>query len=245
MKVCKKCLLSKDYSLFHKDKSSKDGYKSVCSECTKESNKRYRESNKEKISNYRKINKDKFDESYKKYLIKNKDKRKEDQKRYNKKWVENNKDYHREYSKSYYPSYYDENKESIKEKSKEYYKNNKDIINEKLKVYNREKRVESPLFKFKQNIRNLIKNSFIKKLSKKSKKTTDILCCSYDEFRVYIESLFDSEMSWDNYGIYWEIDHILPLDSANNIDDVVKLNHYTNLRPLSKEENRKKSNKQF
>jgi hypothetical protein len=49
-------------------------------------------------------------------------------------------------------------------------------------------------------------------------------------------------MSWDNYG-KWHIDHIIPLSSANNEDEVYKLCHHTNLQPLWAEDNLKKSNK--
>ena len=46
-------------------------------------------------------------------------------------------------------------------------------------------------------------------------------------------------MNWDNYGKYngcpnfgWDIDHITPLSTAMTEDDMIKLNHYTNLQPL-------------
>lgn len=47
-------------------------------------------------------------------------------------------------------------------------------------------------------------------------------------------------MTWDNYGKYskgfenfgWDIDHIIPISSAKTTDEVLLLNHYTNLRPL-------------
>ena len=52
-------------------------------------------------------------------------------------------------------------------------------------------------------------------------------------------------MSWDNYGKYngelnfgWDLDHIIPLSSANNIDELIKLNHYTNFQPLCSRVNR-------
>lgn len=52
-------------------------------------------------------------------------------------------------------------------------------------------------------------------------------------------------MSWDNYGIYdgklnsgWDIDHIIPLSSANTEEELIKLNHYSNLQPLCSMTNR-------
>lgn len=48
-------------------------------------------------------------------------------------------------------------------------------------------------------------------------------------------------MSWDNYGKKdgWSIDHIIPLISANLEDrqDLIKVCHYTNLRPLWTKDN--------
>lgn len=52
-------------------------------------------------------------------------------------------------------------------------------------------------------------------------------------------------MTWENRGKYngqfyygWDIDHIMPISSANTIDDVHKLSHYTNFQPLCSHINR-------
>jgi hypothetical protein len=51
-------------------------------------------------------------------------------------------------------------------------------------------------------------------------------------------------MSWENYGTHgWHIDHIIPLASAHTKEDVYRLWHYSNLRPLWAEDNWKKGAK--
>lgn len=78
-----------------------------------------------------------------------------------------------------------------------------------------------------------IRNGFKVKHSYK-----EILGCSLDELKDFIENQFDDKMNWDNYGKYWEIDHEIPLFRCNDIQDYVVLNHYTNLRPLEVKRNR-------
>ena len=53
-------------------------------------------------------------------------------------------------------------------------------------------------------------------------------------------------MNWENYGLYiskklnygWDIDHIIPLNVAKTEDEIIILNHYTNLQPLCSYTNR-------
>jgi hypothetical protein len=40
----------------------------------------------------------------------------------------------------------------------------------------------------------------------------------------------------ENFG--WDIDHFIPVSSAKTEEDIVKLNHYTNLQPLCSYVNR-------
>lgn len=51
-------------------------------------------------------------------------------------------------------------------------------------------------------------------------------------------------MTWDNWGTYtgnynetWQIDHIIPLYESNTYEEIIKLNHFTNLRPLCSRKN--------
>lgn len=64
----------------------------------------------------------------------------------------------------------------------------------------------------------------------------------------HLERQFTGKMTWDNHGHAWEIDHIIPVKwfLSNNITDVSVVNALSNLRPLCKIANRKKSgNREF
>lgn len=46
-------------------------------------------------------------------------------------------------------------------------------------------------------------------------------------------------MNWNNRGLYngmerygWDIDHKTPISTAKSEEDIIILNHYTNLQPL-------------
>ena len=82
-------------------------------------------------------------------------------------------------------------------------------------------------------------------LKNKSKSTEEIIGCSFEDFKLYLESKFEDWMNWKNYGLYngeyksgWDIDHIKPLSSAKTENDIYHLSHYSNLQPLCSRENR-------
>jgi hypothetical protein len=177
-------------------------------------------------------------------------------------YKEVNKDKRREYDKNRIRdkeksiNYYILNKERIISKSKEYYENNKESKLEYQKEYNKnnkesrnlylnERRKNDPLFKLITNVRNLIYNSFYYNGYSKNSKTEELLGCSFEELKEYLESKFEPWMNWDNRGLYngelnygWDIDHIIPLSSVDKEDDIIKLNHYVNLQPLCSKVNR-------
>ena len=83
------------------------------------------------------------------------------------------------------------------------------------------------------------------KFNYKSLSSINLLGCSIEEYKQYLESKFTPEMSWKNYGSYWEIDHIQPCSSFDLIkeEEQKKCFHYLNTQPLTVEENRIKSDK--
>lgn len=190
---------------------------------------------------YRKKNKDKIKAIKQKSYIKNKE-------YYDNYWA-TNKDKKLEYDKTYSKQYYEENKDNILNKRKilsssPEYKNKR---NTQLK----ERRDTDHLYRLKVNIRSLISHSLNRKGYIKNCKTFEILGCSYQEFKIYLESKFEHWMTWDNYGLYdgnlntgWDIDHITPNANATNEAEIFSYNHYTNLQPLCSKVNRdiKKNN---
>lgn len=134
------------------------------------------------------------------------------------------------------------NKEKISTNKREYYLNNRDKIRESKKIYMRKKRQDDPLFKLKDSIIGLVYHSIRKQGYKKDSKTQNILGCSYETFKKFIEDKFQVGMTWENKGT-WHLDHIIPISSAKNEREVYELNHYTNFQPLWKKDNLLKSNK--
>lgn len=129
-----------------------------------------------------------------------------------------------------------------KGREKEYLKEwNKSHLTE-IAEKRRKRLKEDSLFRLKVNVRKFINHSFRRKRVSKQDKTEAILGCTFEFFRDYMASKFKEGMSFDNYG-KWQIDHIMPLSTAKDEKDVLKLCHYTNLQPLWDYENREKSNK--
>lgn len=132
----------------------------------------------------------------------------------------------------------DKYKEYMRVYLKEYNIRNKDKRNKRVK----ERMLEDSLYRFKVKVRKFICQSFKRRKESKMMHTEDVLGCSFEEFMNHICSLFRDGMTIDNYG-EWQIDHIIPLSTAETNEDVVRLCHYTNLQPLWASENRAKSNK--
>ena len=219
---------------------------------------KYYEANKEKIAAQRKAkyeankdeikfkyetNKETLKEKQLEYYHKNKEKLNENRKEYDKTYYEINKEFKKQKNKEYYE------KTKLKRKL-EYEKLKKDIeyqnkVKENRRINEKNRRKNDPLFKLTKNIRCLI-NYGIKRINhKKQSKTELILGCSFDEFKQHIENQFETWMTWDNYGLYngelnygWDIDHIIPQSKGLTYDEVIKLNHYTNLKPLCSKVNR-------
>lgn len=100
-------------------------------------------------------------------------------------------------------------------------------------------------FHIKTALRVRIRSVCRAKGVRKTTKHNELLGCSVTQFRQHLQSKFTDKMSWENYGSYWEIDHIIPCASFNllNEEDQKKCFNYKNTQPLTISENRRKSKK--
>jgi hypothetical protein len=80
----------------------------------------------------------------------------------------------------------------------------------------------------------------------KSKSTINLLGIDAAGYRKYIESLFEKNMGWHNYGrTGWHIDHISPCSSFDltKESEQARCFHYTNTQPLWASENCSKNDR--
>jgi hypothetical protein len=68
------------------------------------------------------------------------------------------------------------------------------------------------------------------------------LGCTIEFLKDWLESKFTPEMTWENYGPVWHIDHVKPLTAFDLTDpeQAKAACHYTNLQPLPASENIRK-----
>jgi molybdopterin converting factor small subunit len=218
--------------------------------------KEYREANKEKLANVKKLyyqeNKEqiikKQSELYHSDIEVSRNKAKEKNRKYKKNKSEYDKKY-REINKEQINekrrAFYKLNKDKVNESKKKYREANRDKINEWYREYRKKRCETDPLFKLKRNISVRIRRSLQQKNFTKKSKTFQIIGCTPQQLKEHLEKQFQPWMNWDNYGLYngtecygWDIDHIIPLDTAITEEDVIRLNHYTNLQPLCSHINR-------
>ena len=228
-KLCKKCGVERYLEDF---RMSKGYLLNSCKYCEKEYHKKYYQKNKDIIEEkfkdykkeYRKNNKERFAETNRKRAREHYYKNKDDKLKYQK-------------------EYREKNKEMVYQKTKECRQKNKKHYAEYYKEYSIIRRKE-PLYKFKGNIRALIKESFKKKGILKSIKTEKIVGLPLEELYNYLLNTFKT-----NYGYEWDgkelvhIDHINPLKQCNTEEEVIKCCYYTNLQLLKAKDNLKKSDK--
>ncbi len=148
-------------------------------------------------------------------------------------------------------NYKKNNKEDISKYNKQYKSVNKEMVSEYNRTYNLEHREEIQKRQTAQHrkrretdiqfkMSKKLRCSFTKFLNSKRKTVIrDTVGCDLAEYKKWIEFNFDENMSWDNYGEYWQIDHVLciHLFDLTILDEQKICFNWKNTRPLNKIKN--------
>lgn len=228
-----------------------------CKKCDNACKKRWREKVKsdggerlekmcEQRRKYYQTHKEQHAEWAKEYAKKHTEQYKESCKRYRKKYPEK----HKALIDAWWEK---QTEEERKQRKKQYYQNGKEFQREYEKAHRKERcewakmRQEKqkeidPLFDLKRRIRVVVYESFKRKKYNKAEcfgmKTIDIIGCSYEEMKQHLAKTFKENYGYDYItGEPVHIDHIVPLSTAKNLEDIIRLNHYTNLQLLKPTDN--------
>jgi len=111
--------------------------------------------------------------------------------------------------------------------------------------YHKKRRQIDLAFRLRLVLRNRLWNAVTNKGLKKRGSTLSLLGCDLAGLKSHLEAQFQPEMSWDNYGSVWNIDHETPCAAFNLADPEQQkvCFHFTNLQPLFVEDNLKKGAK--
>ena len=127
--------------------------------------------------------------------------------------------------KEYYASYYEKNKEEVDKKNKIYKTNNQEFFTLYSKQYfqknkkeiidkRKQRRHTIPYVKLCHNMRSLTNRAFKKQNVLKDYKTMNLIGCSHSFFKNWISYQLYGNMTMENYGKIWQIDHCLPISSV-------------------------------
>ena len=235
MKSCSKCGVEKELVAFSKCKKAHDGLNFRCRDCCKQVYQEWKVANVEKLKEVR---------------------RKTDAARTDKKkqYRQENKEHIKQYHERYYEN--ENNKNRRDEKRRDWVKNNPDKITATQQKYKqsehgkkaaREYRVKKRANDSEFKIACVVRSRIARVINggRKYDSSFELVGCSPEFLKKYIEWQFDDGMTWDNHGIHWHIDHIIPLSWFDLTDpEQQKLAFdFTNMQPLLARDNLSKSNR--
>jgi hypothetical protein len=117
------------------------------------------------------------------------------------------------------------------------------------KKHNKLKRQTNPQWKLKANLRGRYLDALKRHTSggkvNKYHSAIKLLGCDIEYYKQYLEQQFQYDMTWENHGKLWEIDHIKPCAAFDltKEEEQKQCFNYTNTQPLYKSDNRSKGDK--
>jgi len=163
------------------------------------------------------------------YYKKNREKIRKQQREY---YLKNKDDLQKYRSEHYYANW-----DHCRRVQKRYFQKYKDVVQAK----RRERLRSNPIARIIKNLRSRLNSVIVGK----SKRTMSLVGCDKRHLFRHIEVQFKGEMSWDNYGKVWHLDHHIPIDAFNpdNDREWEACWHFSNLKPMLSKDNLRKGNK--
>lgn len=149
---------------------------------------------------------------------------------------------------------YQKNKDKILAQKKLYRQKTKQQSIEYSKEYSRthrQQRCQWARQRYREDVdyklRCILRSRLTDALCRMSKAASVVVMvgCDMGMLRLWLEWQFTREMTWENQGSFWHIDHVLPVSKFNLADASHQQQsfHWTNLQPLAKGENLAKRDK--
>ncbi len=142
---------------------------------------------------------------------------------------------------TYNKKYKSEHKEEVKEYNHNYNIENRETIQQRQTAQHRERRKTDSNYKLRLNLSSRIQKLI--KSKKNNRSYNEFIGCSLDDIKKWLEHNFYGDMTWENYGTVWHVDHVIPCCTFNlENDDQVKICcNWANVQPLLVDHNLSKS----
>lgn len=235
VKVCRSCGLDVHVLEFSVNKRYKDGRESRCKSCSSQYYVEHAEQKREALAKWRKNN-----PNYQIQYRQISDKRKEYEREY---YLKNKERYHLNKIRNR-----QENMQRESQYRNQYRNHNRDIVNAYHRKWKTNKRSYDIEYKLRENIGRRIRyelNTLMKTGKNKNDSTLSYIGTSTSLLKLHLEGRFEIGMTWQNYGISWHIDHMIPCafwDQRSILQSTLCW-HYHNLNPLWAISNKSKKDK--
>lgn len=112
-----------------------------------------------------------------------------------------------------------------------------------MREWQKKRRKEDPGYRAQCNLRNRFKEIMGIVRDPSRRWNVGLVGCDTKQLARHLESKFKRGMTWENYGTYWHVDHIIPCAAFdhNKPGEVAQCWHWTNLQPLEAKANLAKS----
>lgn len=241
-KQCRTCGEVKPLASFAFRKDSQK-YRSECRQC-----------NNKRCKQWRLLHPERCRELNQKYRVEHREELNAYSKKYQSEHLEAFRKYNKHYRENMTPE--QKHKQAVREKryldsvrdNPEYIEKRKQWSRESAKrtrkhhtQYEQLRKRYDPEFKLKKQIRNSIRQAFNRRATGKPCPTEKIIGCTVQELYNYLCRTFETRYGIAYSGQDVHIDHIAPLSVAHSQEQIIALNHWSNLQLLAPEDNLAKS----